>query len=84
MIKVVGNFKDRKGHGSCSKEFRVCSPEGCKKTDSKMNERAHFMCAFVVSCSVMYVCLEEQWNALFAHRCLREDLGKPNLMEGEI
>lgn len=38
------------------------------------------MCAFVVFYSVMSVCLEEQRNA---RRCLRGDLGRANLIEGE-
>lgn len=42
------------------------------------------MCAFVVSYSAMSVCLEEERNAGFAHRRLKEELGKPNLTEGEI
>lgn len=51
-----------------------------RRLDSKKNERAHFMCAFVVFYSVMSVSLEEQRNAF---RCLRGDLGKANLSSKE-
>lgn len=81
MIKLVGILKIEKGHGSFCKEFRACSSEGCYKTDSKKNKGAHFIYVFVVSYSVMSVCLEEQRNA---HRYLRGDPGKANLIKGEI
>lgn len=81
MIKLVGILKIEKGHGSFCKEFRACSSEGCYKTDSKKNKGANFIHVFVVSYSVISVCLEEQRNA---HRYLRGDPGKANLIKGEI
>lgn len=59
---------------------RSLEPTLLKKTDSKMNEQAYFMCAFIVSYSVVQVCLEEQRNAC---RLLREDPKKPNLVKRE-